>query len=109
MVTTLTALYKCTDTPFSLLNKANFSHHRESLIGYVDVNGLGVSNRVGTGENVARLRGKLEKGQRISALVSGSWPYSEDFKALSRTVSHLTSEETCLTTHSSRPEERESV
>lgn len=59
------------------------------------------------GENVVRLRGELEKGQRNSALVSGSWPYSEDFKALSRTVSHLTSEETCLTTHSNRPEERE--
>lgn len=50
---------------------------------------------------------ELEKGQRTSVLVSGSWSYSKDFKALSWTVSHLTSEETCLTTYSNRPEERE--
>lgn len=67
---------------------------------------MGVSSRDGTGENADRLRGELEKGQRTSALVSGSWPYSEDFKALARTVSHLTSEETCFTTHSNRPEKR---
>lgn len=55
---------------------------------------------------VDRISEELEKGQRTSALVSGSWPYSEDFKALARTVSHLTSEETYFTTHSNRPEDR---